>query len=93
LMAKGILDSDLEQVAGKARYISMGGKKQRMPLLLSAKGYALSVVGKHTVMFCGVSTYGQYISAEKALQIEYFFLFGGTPTENIRLYKEFAYEE
>ena len=93
LTAKGILDSDLEQVAGKARYISMGGKKLRMPLLLSAKGYGLSIAANHTVMYCGVSTYGQYISTEKETQIDYYFIYGGTPSDNIRLYKEFVYVE
>jgi len=93
LTAKGILDSDLEQVAGKARYISIGGKKLRMPLILSGKGYALAVAAKHTVIFCGVASYGQYISTEKATQTEYYFIYGGTPTENIRLYKAFEYQD
>jgi len=88
LVAKGILDSDLEQVNGKARYISIGGKKLRMPLLLSGKGYGISVAAEHTVAFCGVGAYGQYICTEKEEQMDYYVLFGGSNEENLRLYKQ-----
>ena len=87
LVAKGILDTDLPQVNGKARYISIGGKKKRMPLLLSQKGYGISVSAEHTVSFCGVGLYGQYICTEAEKQIDYYVLFGGSNEENLRLYK------
>ena len=90
IVAKGILDTELEQVNGKARYISIGGKKKRMPLLLSAKGYAISVAAEHTVAFCGVGAYGQYICTEKEEQIDYYVLFGGNNAENLRMYKLFG---
>ncbi|MGN1083525.1 MAG: 3'-5' exonuclease, partial [Lachnospiraceae bacterium] len=77
IVAKGILDTDLQQVNGKARYISIGGKKKRMPLLLSRKGYGISVSAEDTVSFCGVGMYGQYICTEKEKQIDYYVLFGG----------------
>jgi len=89
IIAKGILDTDLEQVNGKARYISIGGKKKRMPLLLSSKGYGISVCAEETAYFCGVGVYGQYICTEKETQIDYFVLFGGGDEENLRLYKLF----
>lgn len=87
IVAKGILDDDLQQVNGKARYISFGGKKKRMPLLLSQKGYGISVSAKNTVAFCGVGVYGQYICTENETQIDYYVLFGGSKEENVRLYK------
>ena len=87
MFAKGILDTDLEQVNGKARYISIGGKKKRMPLLFSQKGYGIAVCAENTVAFCGVGVYGQYICAENETQIDYFVLFGGNNEENLRLYK------
>lgn len=90
LAAKGILDTDLQQVNGKARYISIGGKKKRMPLLLSQKGYGISVSAENTVAFCGVGVYGQYISTENETQIDYYVLFGGSNGENFRLYKYFT---
>ena len=89
IVAKGILDDDLQQVSGKARYISIGGKKKRMPLLLSQKGYGISVSAEHTVAFCGVGMYGQYICTENETQIDYYVLFGGNIEENLRLYKLF----
>ncbi len=89
IVAKGILDTDLEQVNGKARYISIGGKRKRMPLLLSRKGYGISVSAEHTAYFCGVGMYGQYICTEEEKQIDYYVLFGGSSEENIRLYKLF----
>lgn len=92
IVAKGLLDTELEPVNGKARYISIGGKKLRMPLLLSGKGYGISVAAEHTVAFCGVGTYGQYICAEQETQIDYYVLFGGSNEENLRLYKMFSYE-
>jgi len=88
IVAKGILDDDLQQVNGKARYISFGGKKKRMPFLLSQKGYGLSVSAENTVAFCGVGVYGQYICTENETQIDYYVLFGGSKEENIRLYKQ-----
>ena len=87
IVAKGILDEDLEQVNGKARYISIGGKRQRMPLLLSGKGYGISVAAENTAYFCGVGVYGQYICTEQETQIDYYVLFGGSNEENLRLYK------
>jgi DNA helicase-2/ATP-dependent DNA helicase PcrA len=90
LVAKGILDKDLEQVNGKARYISIGGKKKRMPLLLSQKGYGISVSAECTVSFCGVGMYGQYICTEEEKQIDYYVLVGGSKEENLRLYKLFV---
>ena len=89
IVAKGILDTDLEPVNGKARYISIGGKKKRMPLLLSRKGYGLSVSAEHTVSFCGVGMYGQYICTEENVRIDYYFLLGGSNEENLQLYKLF----
>lgn len=87
VVAKGILDVELEPVNGKARYISIGGKKKRMPLLLSQKGYGISVSAEHTVSFCGVGMYGQYICTENEKQIGYYVLFGGNNRENLRLYR------
>ena len=87
LVAKGILDDDLQQVNGKARYISIGGKRKRMPLLLSQKGYGISVSAEHTVAFCGVGMYGQYICTEEEKQIDYYVLFGGSIEKNLHLYK------
>ena len=89
ISAKGILDEDLVEVNGKARYISIGGKKKRMPLLLSGRGYGIAVSAEDAAYFCGVGVYGQYICTEQETQIDYYVLFGGNDAENLRLYKLF----
>ena len=61
-----------------------------MPLLLSEKGYGISVCAENTAAFCGVGVYGQYICTENETQIDYFVLFGGNKEENLRLYKLLA---
>ncbi len=93
IVAKGILDTEMEQVNGKARYISIKGKKKRMPLLLSGKGYGISVGTDQTVYFCGVGVYGQYICTENENKIDYYVLFGGSNEENLRLYKLLTTEQ
>ena len=60
-----------------------------MPLLLSGRGYALSVSAENTAYFCGVGVYGQYICTEQETQIDYYVIFGGNNAENLRLYKLF----
>ena len=43
LKSKGVLADDFMDLSTKARYISFGQKKLRMPLVLSNKGYAIGV--------------------------------------------------
>lgn len=91
LEAKAMLGAETEPVTGKARYISFGGKKMRMPLLLSGKGYGLGIGARHTVFYCGIPMYGQYISTQGEMQIDYYFLYGGTKEKTMELYKEIQY--
>lgn len=77
LSAKGILADDLERMNQKARYISFGGKRMRMPLLVSEYGYGIAVAAKETVMCCNLSMYGPYLYTEGDGQIDYYFLYGG----------------
>lgn len=87
LYAKGILSDDLERMTQKARYISFGGKKLRMPLLVSEKGYGLGIAAESTVMCCDISMYGPYVYTEGMEQIDYYFLYGGERENTIELYK------
>ena len=73
LKAKGLLAADFMDVTAKAKYISYGGKKLRMPLILSEKGYGLAIASKGTVLFCGIRTFGPYIMAEGS-QSDYYFI-------------------
>lgn len=87
LTAKGLLDDCLERISGKARYISFGQKRLRMPLLFSDRGYALGIAARGTVMYCGIPMYGQYIYTD-AEQLEYYFIFAGDRQKNTGLYKK-----
>ncbi len=92
LEAKAMLGMETEQVGGKARYLSFGGKKMRMPLLLSGLGYGLGIAARHTVFYCGIPMYGQYISTTAETILDYYFLYGETIEETINRYREIQYE-
>lgn len=92
LEAKAMLGMETEPVSGKARYLSFGGKKMRMPLLLSSLGYGLGIAARHTVFYCGIPMYGQYISTTAETLIDYYFLYGGNMEETIKQYKEIKYQ-
>lgn len=91
LEAKAMLGMETEPVGGKARYLSFGGKKMRMPLLLSGLGYGLGIAARHTVFYCGIPMYGQYISTTAETVLDYYFLYGGNTEETIKQYKEIKY--
>lgn len=86
LWAKGLLAQDLERIDQKARYISFGGKKLRMPLVISEQGYGIGAAAANTVMCCAIPMYGSYLYTEGSGQIDYYFLFGGSTEETLKLY-------
>ncbi len=88
LFAKGILYEDLERMTCKARYISFGGKRLRMPLLLSSYGYGLGIASDETVLCCTVPMYGTYIHTEGEGQIDYYFLYGEDKAGVLELYRK-----
>lgn len=69
LKSKGVLADDFMDLSTKARYISFGQKKLRMPLVLSNKGYAIGVAAGSTVLFCNVRTYDIFIPREPVKSI------------------------
>ena len=87
IKAKGMLDTDFLDVTLNARYISFGGKKHRMPLVLSNRGYGIAAAAKHTVLLCDIKTYGQYLYVEGERQLDYYFICGGKPENIIMRYK------
>lgn len=86
IKAKGILSDDYMDLSTKARCISFGGKKLRMPLLLSKKGYGIGIASENTVIFSDVKTYGQYIHTQGSEQIDYYFIQGMNPEEIVLQY-------
>ena len=88
LWAKGNLPDDLERMNQKARYISFGGRKLRMPLLISEYGYGIGVSAERTVMCCDIPMYGTYLYTDGTKQIDYYFLYGGNNKNTLELYRK-----
>lgn len=87
LFAKGVLAEELERMNRKARYIHFGGKKMRMPLLLSEYGYGIGVAAEQSVICCTLPMYGLYLYTDGTDQIDYYFLYGGDRKKTLELYK------
>ena len=87
LKAKGLLAADFMDVTAKAKYISHGGKKLRMPLVISEKGYGLAVASKGTVLFCGIRTFEPYIMAEGS-QSDYYFISEKNREKLVEIYQK-----
>lgn len=73
IKAKGISEQDLKLVSGKAAYICFGGKKPRMPVLVSDAGYELAIAAESTTLFCNIPMYGNYVYTEDMEQTDYYF--------------------
>lgn len=86
LFVKSLLPDGLERVNQKARYISFGGQKMRMPLIVSAYGYGIAAAAETTAMCCAIPMYGNYLYTEGA-QIDYYFLYGGNPQAVLKLHR------
>ena len=81
-----MLADELERVNQKARYISFGGKRLRMPLIVSANGYGIGAAAEGTAMCCTIPMYGSYLYTQGNGQIDYYFLYGGSREEVLKLY-------
>lgn len=88
LLAKGILADDFLRMNQKAAYISFGGRKWRMPLLISEKGYGIGVAAGETVLCCDLPAYGPYVYADGETEVDYYFLYGGDTEGVLALYRE-----
>lgn len=88
ISAKGILKNELFPMNQKARYISFGGKKLRMPLLVSGCGYGIGIAEEKTVMCCTISTHGTFVHTEGKEQTDYYFLYGENQEAILGLYQK-----
>ncbi len=71
---------------GTARYISQGkvspGKeKDKMPFLLSDRGYGILVATKEPVIFCNLPAYGSWLCVEGESWMDFYFLVGKSREE------------
>lgn len=86
LKSKGILATDLTDLTNKARYISFGGRQQRLPLVVSNKGYGIAAASSRTALFCNIKMYGQYIFVDGDTQSDYYFIGAGSVGHTLELY-------
>ena len=90
IWARGLSSEELLPMAMKARYISYGEKKMRMPLVVSDSGYGIAVASKSAVMCCNIPMHGNYILVENSDQIDYYFLYGGSAAASVGMHKMIA---
>ncbi len=88
LKAKGVLADDFLRMSQKAAYISCGGSRRRMPLLISEYGYGIGVAAGGTVLCCNIPAYGPYLYADGMEEIDYYFLYGGDAEGVLEQYRE-----
>ena len=87
LFIKGLLADDLERMNQKARYISFGGKKMRMPLIVSEHGYGIGVAAERTAICCTIPMYGTYVYTDGSGQIDYYFIHGKNREHVLKQYR------
>ncbi len=87
IWARGLSMEELLPMHMKARYISYGKKKMRMPLLVSDKGYGIGIASKGPVMCCNIPMHGTYMAVEDTKQIDYYFMYGGSAAASLELHK------
>lgn len=87
LKAKGILSTEWLDLTAKARYVSFGGKRVRMPLIVSNRGYGIAAAASKTALLCNVRTFGTYLHTAGDGQIDYYFILGKDREEIAEKYK------
>lgn len=73
---------------GVARYISHVGKPEKLPMVVSEKGYALVMANPGSVFCCNVPAYGIHICEEQTGVLDYYFIIGNTKEELIDRYHQ-----
>ncbi len=73
---------------GVARYISHVGKPEKLPMVISEKGYALVLANPGSVFCCNVSSYGIHICEEYTSVLDYYFMIGKDKEELIAAYHQ-----
>ena len=64
------------KLTGNARYISHIGRVEKLPLIVSDKGYGILVASSEPVFCCDIPGYGTQLCAEYETQIDYYFIAG-----------------
>ena len=72
---------------GTARYISHKVSADRLPMVISERGYALLIASDGPVVCCDIPNYGPHIMAENTEILDYYFVTGANSSEIISAYE------
>lgn len=71
-----------------ARYISHNARVDKLPMVISDRGYGLVVASGNPVFCCTLPTHGTHICAEHTEVLDYYFIIGKNSEEIISTYGE-----
>ena len=74
------------KLKGVARYISHSGSVDKLPLVVSDKGYGIVMASSNAVLCCDIPTYGTQICADGETQLDYYFIAGEKITDILSAY-------
>lgn len=73
---------------GSARYISHTGRVEKLPMVVSDRGYGLVIAASGPVLSCTLPTYGAHICIENADVLDYYFIVGKDSEELVSTYND-----
>ena len=73
---------------GTARYISHTGRVEKLPMVVSDKGYGLVIASADPTLCSTLPTYGAQICVDGANVLDYYFISGKTPEDIIASYRK-----
>lgn len=76
LYGLGSMGSGGMNLRNTARYISHGERAEELPFLLSDQGYGILLATDGPAIWCDISAYGSWLSAEGENWLDYYFIVG-----------------
>ncbi|MBE5971551.1 MAG: DUF4968 domain-containing protein [Lachnoclostridium sp.] len=73
---------------GTARYISHLGKTDRLPMVVSDRGYGLVIASNAPTFCCTLPTYGMHVCVDGAEVLDYYLITGKNTEEIIEVYRK-----
>ena len=73
---------------GTARYISHVGRTDRLPMVVSDKGYGLMIASTAPTLSCTLPTYGTHLCVDGTEVLDYYFILGKTTEDVINSYRK-----
>lgn len=71
-----------------ARYISHNKRVDKLPMVVSNRGYGLVLASDEPVFCCTLPTHGMHVCVENAEVLDYYFIIGKNAEEIVSTYGE-----